>query len=98
VDHQVSSNGSGKAYSLLTGSTRSVSFSSNAGSSQVSAESTVDATLVALLNSLDSAFERANNDFAGSGSAFHDLGDDELVDQYGDEVEGIDALFDLIGA
>jgi hypothetical protein len=52
-----------------------------------------------LLKTLDDPSERSDNNFAGSGGAFDSLGDDDdLAGENGDAVDGIDALFELIGA
>jgi subtilisin-like proprotein convertase family protein len=101
VEQHVSESSSfGNVYSQFASSTRSLGSSSDAAeSSNSSAESTMDAALIALLKSLDDAPERLGNDFAGSGDALEGQGgDDDLAGEYGDAVEGLDALFELIGA
>ncbi len=93
----------GNIYSLMADfeSPLSESFGRTAEPFESPAETSNDAALVALLNALDDAAGRLDDELADSSDdafASFDETDDELADDAGEELDGIDALFELIGA
>ncbi len=100
--HVAASSDFGRIYSLMADLPGPLSDSSDTAEQFDSpAETSNDAALVALLNVLDDAAQRLDDELADSSDdafASFDADDSELSDEAGDELDGIDALFELIGA